>query len=60
MLVLDGHKSHVNAEFDEYYKANNIVLLCLPPYSSHLTQLLDVSVFSPLKKAYGAKISFLA
>ena len=60
MLVLDGHESHVNAEFDEYCKANNIVPLCLPPHSSHLTQPLDVGVFSPLKKAYGAEISFLA
>jgi hypothetical protein len=59
MLVLDGHESHINAEFDEYCKANNIVPLCLPPHSSHLTQPLDVGVFSPLKKAYGAQISFL-
>jgi hypothetical protein len=59
MLVLDGYESHINAEFDEYCKANNIVPLCLPPHSSHLTQPLDVGVFSPLKKAYGAQISFL-
>ena len=59
MLVLDGHESHINAEFDEYYKANNIIPLCLPPHSSHLTQPLDVSVFSLLKKAYGTQISFL-
>lgn len=60
MLVLDGHESHINAEFDEYCKANNIIPLCLPAHSSHLTQPLDVGVFSPLKKAYGAEISFLA
>lgn len=60
MLVLDGHESHINAEFDEYYKASNIIPLCLPAHSSHLTQPLDVGVFSLLKKAYGAQISFLA
>jgi hypothetical protein len=60
MLVLDGHESHVNAEFDEYCRANDIVPLCLPAHSSHLTQPLDVGVFGPLKKAYGAQISFLA
>ena len=59
MLILDGHESHVNAEFDEYCKANKIVPLCLPSHSSHLTQPLDVGVFAPLKKAYGAEISFL-
>ena len=60
MLILDGHESHINAEFDEYCKANNIVPLCLPAHSSHLTQPLDVGVFGPLKNAYGKQISNLA
>jgi hypothetical protein len=38
MLVLDGHESHVSAEFEEYCKENNIITICLPPHSSHLTQ----------------------
>ena len=25
--MLDGHESHINAEFDEYYKANKIIPL---------------------------------
>ena len=53
MLILDGHDSHVNAEFNEYCKKNNIIPVCLPPYSSHLTQPLDIGLFSPLKRAYG-------
>jgi hypothetical protein len=60
MLVLDGHESHINAEFDEYCKVNNIIPLCLPAHSSHLTQPLDIGVFGPLKKAYSNQISFLA
>ena len=60
MLVLDSYESHINAEFNEYCKANSIIPLCLPAHSSHLTQPLDVGVFSPLKKIYGAQISFLA
>ncbi|PWW74814.1 hypothetical protein C7212DRAFT_53790, partial [Tuber magnatum] len=28
MLVLDGHGSHINAEFNEYCKENNLVPLC--------------------------------
>ena len=60
MLVLDGHESHVNAEFDEYCKENNIISLCLPAHSSHLTQPLDVGVFGLLKKAYSTEISHLA
>jgi hypothetical protein len=56
MLVLDGHESHESAEFQEYCKAHNIITLCLPPHSSHLTQPLDVGCFSVLKRAYGRQI----
>jgi hypothetical protein len=60
MLLLDGHESHINAEFDQCCKASKIIPLCLPRHSSHLTQPPDVSVFGPWKKAYGSQISFLA
>jgi hypothetical protein len=56
MLVLDGHESHESAEFQEYCKAHNIITLCLPPHSSHLTQPLDIGCFSVLKRAYGRQI----
>ena len=52
MLVLNRYKSHESAEFQEYYKAYNIITLCLPPYSSYLTQLLDIRCFSVLKRVY--------
>jgi hypothetical protein len=57
MLVLDGHESHHSFEFETYCKDNNIITLCLPPHSSHLTQPLDVGLFSPLKRAYGDQIN---
>ena len=56
MLVLDGHKSHISTEFEDYCKENNIITLCLPLHSSHLTQPLDVGCFSILKKRYGTQI----
>lgn len=59
MLVLDGHESHVSADFQQYCKDNNIITISLPPHSSHLTQPLDVGIFSPLKRAYGAEINTL-
>jgi hypothetical protein len=31
----------------------------MPPYLLHLLQLLDIGYFSPLKRAYGAKINAL-
>ena len=57
MLILDGHESHISAEFDHYCEANKIIPLCLPPHSSHLTQPLDVGCFGPLKRAYGDEIN---
>ncbi|KFY28641.1 hypothetical protein V491_00368 [Pseudogymnoascus sp. VKM F-3775] len=59
MLMLDGHKSHINAEFNNYCKEKDIIPLCLPPHSSHLTQLLDVGIFGLLKWAYSDQISRL-
>jgi hypothetical protein len=56
MLVLNGHESHESAEFQEYYKAYNIITLCLPPHSSQLTQPLDIGCFSVLKRVYGRQI----
>ena len=56
MLVLDGHESHQSVEFETYCKDNNIIPVCLPPHSSHLTQPLDVGLFGPLKRAYGKQI----
>ena len=56
MLVLDGHESHESAAFQEYCKDNNIITLCLPPHSSHLTQPLDVGCFSVLKRMYRRQI----
>jgi hypothetical protein len=56
MLVLDRYKSHESVEFQEYCKSYNIITLGLPPYSSYLTQPLDVRYFSPLKRIYGRQI----
>ena len=46
MLVLDGHESHVNVSFNEFCKENDIIPICLPPHSSHLTQPLDVGLLA--------------
>lgn len=56
MIVLDGHESHQSAQFDEFCKEKNIITLCLPAHSSHLTQPLDVGCFSVLKRMYGREL----
>ncbi|USP74405.1 uncharacterized protein yc1106_01679 [Curvularia clavata] len=60
LIILDGHSSHATPEFDQYCADNKIITLCMPPHTSHLLQPLDVSCYSPLKRAYGRQIEELA
>jgi len=39
-----------------YCMDNDIVLMILPPHSSHLTKPLDVGVFQSLKKVMSTKL----
>ena len=36
----------------QYAITNKIIVLCLPPYTTHLLQPLDVGIFAPLTSAY--------
>ena len=56
MLLLNGHKSHISAAFNNYCKSNNIITLCLLPYSFYLTQPLDIRYFSVFKRVYSRQI----
>jgi hypothetical protein len=60
LLILDAHSSHATLEFDQYCAENKIITLCMPPHTSHLLQPLDVSCYSPLKRAYGREVEELA
>ena len=55
--MLDSHESHVSIDFDVYCNEYDIILLSLPPHSSHITQPLDIGIFSPLKRTYGDEIN---
>jgi len=55
LLVMDGHGSHITANVVAYCMEHAIDLLILPPHTSHKLQPLDVSVFSPLKRALAAE-----
>ena len=48
-LMLDGHSFHIDLETSKFCSDHGILLYCLPPHSSHITQPLDVGFFSPLK-----------
>jgi len=57
-LVLDGHSSHTRSlEALDYAKANGVILLSLPPHTTHKLQPLDVGFFKPLQTFYDRYIS---
>ena len=59
LLVCDGHESHISGSFIAHCLQNRIVLLILPPHTSHLLQPLDFAIFGPLKKRLTAALSYL-
>ena len=50
MLLLDGHSSHYQPEAINSAAEEKVILFCLPPHSTHLTQPLDKGCFGPLKR----------
>ena len=57
VFICDGHGSHVTGKFIKHCMNRNIKLLILLPYSSYVTQPLDIGLFSPLKKYLSAEIA---
>ena len=52
MLLLDNHAAHVSLTAVEFCRDHGIVLLTIPPKTSHKLQPLDVAVYNPFKKNY--------
>ena len=48
LLVMDNHPTHISIDIIELTLSNQILLLCLPPHSTHALQLLDVVTFKYL------------
>ena len=49
LLLLDGHSSHYNPRLLRIAAEEGVILLCLPPHTTHLLQPLDNGTFSSLK-----------
>lgn len=49
LLLLDGHSSHFQPAVVEMAAAEEVIIFCLPPHSTHITQPLDNGAFSALK-----------
>ena len=48
-LLLDGHSTHYQPRAVQFAMEHDIIMLCLPPHTTHESQPLDVGVFAPLK-----------
>ena len=59
LLIFDGHGSHETNDFMFRCYQNNVQLMYLPAHTSHVLQPLDLSIFSPLKRAYRRYIGYL-
>ena len=59
LLLVDGHSSHVNMKFINTCDQLRILLLILPPHSTHRLQPLDVSLFAPLASYYTTNLNHL-
>ena len=57
VLIFDGFAGHESKELYSLAAENNIMLIKIPPHSSHLTQPLDQQVFQTLKAAYRRETS---
>ena len=50
LLIMDGHNSHITYTASKFCHDHNIILLCLPPQTTHALQPLDVGVFKALAR----------
>jgi hypothetical protein len=57
---MDSHRSHLTLQFDLIYIVNNIIIIYIPAYSSHLLQPLDVGYFGILKHFYSQYVQNIA
>lgn len=57
LLIFDNHESHISVEALNLAKSSGVVMLTIPPHTSHKLQPLDRSVFGPLKKYYNTACS---
>lgn len=52
LLILDNHSSHKTLQVFEFCRQNGIVIVSIPPHSSHRLQPLDITFYGPLKSAF--------
>ena len=54
LLLLDGHSTHYQPDVVRFAQEHDVIMLYLPPHTSHETQPLDCGVFGPLKRHWSS------
>jgi DDE superfamily endonuclease/Tc5 transposase DNA-binding domain len=49
MLIMDGYESHLSFQFVRYCEMEKVIVLRLPPHTTHFLQPLDVVIFQQWK-----------
>ena len=52
LLLMDEHFSHYNPSTIKTAAAQQVILFCLPPHTTHIAQPLDVASFGVLKQRW--------
>ena len=56
LVILDNHESHCSLAAVDLAKRHGIVLLTIPPHTSHKLQPLDRTCYGPFKVAYSRSL----
>ena len=57
LLLMDNHESNCSLEVMDLARENGLTIVTFTSPCSHRLQLLDVSVYAPLKKHYSASVN---
>jgi hypothetical protein len=60
LLLLDGHVSHLSYRFCDFASKHKIIVLCLPPHTTHVLQPCDVGAFGPLESAWRKEVTLMS
>lgn len=52
LLIIDNHDSHIALDVVDLARLHGVIILTIPPHTSHRLQPLDRSVYGPFKTAY--------
>lgn len=55
LLIVDNHSTHCTLQAFNFCKRHGILMLTIPPHTSHRLQPLDVTFYKSLKTAYNSE-----